>query len=95
MASFRDVGYILPIAIQMMLYLSPVAYDIAAVPSRYRTLYGINPLSAPIEGLRESILGVGHVQFTSVVSSIVSAIALLLLGAIYFRRHEQRFADVI
>ena len=95
MAVFRDVGYILPIALQALLYLSPVAYQLSAVPGHYRSLYELNPFTAPIEGLRKAILGVGHVPAESVVSSLVCAVVLLVCGAIYFRRHEQRFADVI
>src|ERR1019366_1755825 len=56
MVRYRDVQYVLPVAVQLLLYASPVAYAAARVPERWHTLYYLNPLVAAIEGLRWALL---------------------------------------
>jgi len=55
--SYRDVQYILPVFMQILLYASQVAYIVSAVPGELRLFYYLNPLTAPLEALRASILG--------------------------------------
>ena len=55
--SYRDIQYILPVFTQILLYASPVAYSVSAVPANLRVFYYVNPLTAPLEALRASILG--------------------------------------
>ena len=42
---YRDVNPVVQIALQLWLYLTPVAYPLAAVPARFRLLFVLNPLS--------------------------------------------------
>ena len=93
--SYRDVNYILPIFVQMLLYVSPVAYSLEAVPAKFRDVYALNPLVAPLQGLRHALLGYGDIPASSVLSSVVFASLFLFAGATYFSHQEQRFADVI
>ena len=57
MVSYRDVQYILPVFLNILLYASPVAYGVAAVPARWRWVYLLNPLTPPLEALRAGLLG--------------------------------------
>ncbi len=55
---YRDVGYIVPFLIQLLLFASPVIYSSTFIPARFQTAYGlINPMSGIIEGFRWAILG--------------------------------------
>lgn len=93
--SYRDVNYILPVFVQMLLYASPVAYGVGAVDESLRVFFNLNPLTPIIEGFRESILGVGHVTPAGFAYAAGVAVGLFLIGALMFRRMERRFADVI
>ncbi len=95
MVSYRDVGYILPVAMNILLYASPVAYSLAAVPARLRWVYLLNPLTAPLEAMRNGLLGlpVGDGRLLA-VSALVSC-AVLVAGLYAFKRMERSFADVI
>ena len=53
---YRDVNPVVQIALQLWLYLTPVAYPLSAVPARYRPLFVLNPLSAIVEGFRSSLV---------------------------------------
>ena len=93
--AYRDVAYVIPVAMQALLFLSPVGYDTTAVPERFRSLYELNPLVAPIQGVRSALLGLPGPSLISVTSSALCAAVLLVLASVYFTRHERRFADVI
>ncbi len=93
--SYRDVQYILPVAVQMLLYASPVAYGVSAVPERLLVFYHLNPLSGILEGFRCSMLGTGTLTPGPVIYSAVAAAVCLVAGAYGFKRMERIFSDVI
>lgn len=92
---YRDVQYLLPVGIQLALYASPVAYSSSAVPERWQALYWANPLAAPIELLRWSLLATPAPTWNSLWYSSGVALASILLGAGIFRGIERSFADEI
>src|SRR5204863_8957427 len=53
---YRDINPVVQIALQLWLYLTPVAYPLAAVPPRFKWLFVLNPLSAIVEGLRAALV---------------------------------------
>jgi lipopolysaccharide transport system permease protein len=93
--SYRDVQYILPVFVQILLYASPVAYAVSAVPANLRVFYYVNPLTAPLEGLRGAILGGAMPGWQGAAWSVGAAVGLMGVGLMSFKRMERRFADVI
>src|SRR4029077_20949126 len=53
---YRDVSPVVQIALQLWLYVTPVAYPLSKVPARWRPLIASNPLSGIIEGFRSAIV---------------------------------------
>ena len=49
-AKYRDVGYAIPFIIQLLLFLSPVAYPASEVAENLAPLYYLNPVVGVIEG---------------------------------------------
>jgi lipopolysaccharide transport system permease protein len=92
---YRDIRYAVPFVMQIWLYVSPIAYSSDQVPARFRTLYGVNPLSGVIDGFRWSLLGTGHLELRRLAVSTAVTLVLLFAGAAYFSRTERTFADVI
>jgi lipopolysaccharide transport system permease protein len=96
MVSYRDVQYVLPVAIQMGMYASPAAYSVLAVPEKYRMLYYLNPLAGLLDVFRWSVLGVTHVpEWWAVGYAAGVSVLVLVLGAVLFKKMERKFADVI
>lgn len=97
--SYRDVAYILPVFLQILMYASPIAYGLSyaldRLPARFRTLYLLNPLAAPLEGFRACLLGVPWPSVGSFVYSGLLAVAIAFVGAYSFKKMERKFADVI
>jgi len=93
--SYRDIQYILPVFTQILLYASPVAYSVSAVPEHLRWVYLLNPLTPPLEALRASLLGTPFPEPRSLLISALLAIFMLAGGLYSFKRMERKFADVI
>lgn len=92
---YRDIGLLTPVATQMLLYISPVAYAFSTVPDKYQDLYALNPLTGMLEGMRWSILGGDGLSQTALVTAVAGPVIALALGMFVFRRQERSFADVI
>jgi len=91
---YRDVRYVVPFVVQLWMFATPVAYPASLVPSRWRAVYGLNPMAGVIEGFRWALAGGPAPGVITVVSAAV-VVVLIAGGAIYFRRLEGTFADVI
>lgn len=93
---FRDVRYIVPFLTQLWLFLTPIAYPSSLLGEPWRTVYGLNPMAGVVEGFRWALLGTGEPPpGPMLAASALAALALLASGALWFRRTERTFADVI
>jgi lipopolysaccharide transport system permease protein len=91
---YRDVRYVVPFVVQLWMFATPVAYPASLVPGRWRAAYGLNPMAGVIEGFRWALAGGPAPGPITLVSAAV-VVAMIVAGAIYFRRLEGTFADVI
>lgn len=91
---YRDFQYTVPFLIQLWLFASPVVYPSSLLPEPYRALFGLNPMAGVIEGFRWALLGTAPPSYLIAISALM-VVALLISGALYFRRMEKTFADVV
>jgi lipopolysaccharide transport system permease protein len=94
-AKYRDVRYVLPFFIQILMYVTPVIYPVSIVPAKFQWLLYLNPMSGLISAARTSLLGLGPVNWVSLGISAAISVFLLLCGVAYFRKTERFFADVL
>jgi lipopolysaccharide transport system permease protein len=92
---FRDVRYALPFIAQFWLFATPIAYPSSLLQEPWRTVYGLNPMVGVVEGVRWALLGTSTPPGPMIAVSAVTASALLVGGAYYFRRMERAFADIV
>jgi lipopolysaccharide transport system permease protein len=93
---YRDFKYIVPVIIQMGLYISPVGYSSIVVPEKYQFIYSLNPMVGVIEGFRWSILGQHNsLNLYGLILSAILGILIFIFGIAYFRKVEKRFVDYI
>lgn len=93
---YRDVRHVLPFALQLGLYVSPVAFASTLVPQRWRLAYALNPMVGVIDGFRWALFGgPNHVDVSSITAATILSIAILISGLFYFRKTERIFADII
>jgi len=92
---FRDVQYVVPFLIQLLLYASPVAYGITAVPASMRRFYLLNPIAPLLDGLRSALLGRGDVHWLAIGGSALVGLVLFAAGTLFFLHQDRQYADVI
>ena len=92
---YRDVRHTVPFLVQCWLFATPIAYPSSLLPQPWRTIYAINPMVGVVEGFRWALLGTATTPGPMIAASSVAALALLIVAALYFRRLERSFADVI
>jgi lipopolysaccharide transport system permease protein len=92
---YRDVRYVVPFAIQLWLFATPIAYSSTLIDEPWRTLYAINPMVGVVEGFRWATLGTADAPFGPMAVSAAAAVVLLVAGLAYFDRVERRFADFV
>lgn len=92
---YRDVGQITPVLVQVLLYLSPVAYAVTEVPERYRRWYRLNPLAPLMEQFRWSLFGTPTAPGRYVLYALAMSLGVFALGAVRLVKAERLFADVV
>jgi len=92
---YRDVRFIVPFITQFWLFVTPIAYPSSLLPEPWHTLYGLNPMVGVVEGFRWALLGTKTAPGPIIAVSSAAAIVILITGALYFRRMEKTFADIV
>jgi lipopolysaccharide transport system permease protein len=92
---FRDVKYIIPFLLQIWLFASPVVYSARSLGQPWKFIYALNPMVGVIDGFRWSILDVGHAFGLVTLLSVISALVMLFIGALFLQAVDQSMADVI
>lgn len=91
---FRDVGYALGFALQLLFFLTPVVYPVTVLGDGWQTLVAINPVTGLVAAARWMILGTA-LDLETVAVSACSVVVLTATGLVFFRRSERQFADRI
>jgi len=90
----RDLRHVLPIALQLGLFVTPVAYGMSVVDPSLRVLYSaLNPLAPVIDGYRRTVLLGLPPDWHLLVPGAVTSVVVLALGYLMFKRLEPGFAD--
>jgi len=92
---FRDVRYAVPFLTQLWLFATPIAYPSSLLHEPWRTVYAINPMVGAVEAFRWSVLDRSAAPVAQLAVSSAVAVTVLVTGALYFRRMERTFADIV
>lgn len=92
---YRDIKFILPFFIQLLMFTAPVIYPPNIVSEKYRWLLYLNPMTGLINAHRASLLGYKEVNFTTLGFSIIISLFIFVTGIIFLKNTEKGFADLI
>ncbi|MCP5415039.1 MAG: ABC transporter permease [Chromatiaceae bacterium] len=90
----KDMTQIVPLVVQMTLFLSPVFYPVSAVPAWLQPLYRYNPIGSVIEAGRTAILG-SPIPWAAWLTALGVGAVICALGYLFFQRSRDEFADVL
>jgi len=92
---YRDVKFVLPFLIQMLLFLSPVIYPVSIVGENTQWLLYLNPMTGLISAHRACLLGHSSVDFVGLSISLLLTVVIFVSGVFYLKHTEKYFADLI
>lgn len=95
---YRDVRYVVPLAIQLWFYATPIIYPITLVEEnlpQLRTLYALNPMVGIVESYRDVVLEGVPPNFADLGLAAVMSIVLFVVAYYIFKRLEVLFNDLI
>ncbi len=91
---YRDVRYILPYFMQILIFVTPVIYP-TSIAGKYEWILKINPMAGVIENTRAALLGTTPIDWQSLLISASISAVLFVIGIIFFKKTERYFADVV
>jgi lipopolysaccharide transport system permease protein len=92
---YRDVKYVVPFLAQFWMFATPVVYSSTSVPAKWRLVFSLNPMTSVVEGFRWALLGTAGASGSMMMISAAAVLVVLFGGAVYFRRLERSFADIV
>jgi lipopolysaccharide transport system permease protein len=91
---YRDLRFVIPFGISLLMYLSPVIFRIDKISRPLQFVAALNPMYGVINGFRASILG-DPWDLPTLLVSLVMSIGLLLFGMFFFRKTERLITDIV
>ncbi|MGH9836696.1 MAG: ABC transporter permease [Blastocatellia bacterium] len=93
---YRDVRHMLPLAIQIWMFVTPILYPASVVPERWRAWYfALNPMAVIIDGYRRAVIQGAPPELKYLALAAVVSCLLLWVGYKYFKHLEREFADIV
>lgn len=91
---YRDVRYVLPYFIQIMLFLTPVIYP-TSMAGKYSWILALNPMTGVIKAARAALFGNAPINWELLGISFIAVFILLIIGIVFFKKTERYFADIV
>jgi len=91
---YRDTGTLLPVALQLWMFTSPIIYSANVVPEKWRAIYLLNPLAGIINAMHASLFNLKF-DWTSIGFSAIVTLLLLFYSIYSFQIADDSFADVV
>lgn len=92
---YRDIQYILTLALTLWFYVTPIAYPTEVIPDKFKLIFSLNPMAVIVNAYREVIIGQGHPNINSLVIALISSILIFVFSFFIFKKLEKSFADYV
>jgi lipopolysaccharide transport system permease protein len=91
----RDIGHSVGLAVQVLLFTTPVFFPVEAVPASFQGLIWANPLTWVVEDFRRTVLWGQPPDWTSLLWRVPLSLVVTIAGYVWFMRSKRGFADVM
>ena len=92
---YRDVQQIVPVAVLLGFFITPIVYPITLIPAVAKPFYSLNPVVGVLEAYRWVLFSGYHFPGLVLIVPLIAGPLLVIGGLLYFERMETSFADVI
>lgn len=91
----RDVGQFIGIMVQVLMFMTPIFYPASALPEKFQKIMFFNPLTPPIEMVREVMYWGDPPNILIWLGGVMVSLLTSLLGFAWFQKTRKGFADVL
>lgn len=92
-AKYRDFAHVSGLLIQLCMYATPIIYPLSRVPGELQWAAKLNPMTFVVEAFRAGLLGTGYVTLRMALPSVLSSIALFVIGWLVFNQVQMNAID--
>lgn len=92
---YKDLVFFVTFGIQLFMFITPVIYPSSILPSNFKFIFELNPLTGIFECFRYGFFGAGAFQPIMLVYSAISALGIFMLGTIIYNKVEKDFMDTV
>jgi lipopolysaccharide transport system permease protein len=92
---YRDLSNLVPFAVSILMYATPVIYPSSIIPSQYKWIIQINPLTPLIESFRFIFLGSDQISWWQLLYCLIFTTILFVIGLVLFNKTEKTFMDTV
>lgn len=99
-ARYRDVNYLVQVALNLLFYATPIIYPITLVEKYYdhhpwARLYELNPVTQMVELMRDILYATVPPSPVRLAYAAVVCVGVLLLGWRFFQRRSRDLSEVL
>lgn len=87
---FRDIPHLLGLIVQVLFWLTPIAYQKASLPSIFNKLIALNPFTYYISSIQSLFLG-ENVPLSSYLIMVIVSFALYTIGIFVSNRQTSKY----
>jgi len=91
----RDVGHVVGVGLQILVFVTPIFYPLEAIPEPVRSFISWNPLTPAVENLRRVVLWGQQPDWAAWGISLVVGSIVMIGGLWWFTVTRPAFADVV
>ena len=91
----RDVGPLVGILVMVMMFMTPIFYQIGNINPALRPYLYASPLTVPVEAARDVMFWGRMPDFPALATSTAACALVAWLGFVFFQKTRRGFADVI
>jgi lipopolysaccharide transport system permease protein len=91
----RDIGQVVPVLLQFLVWLTPIVYVTSFVPAPYRVWLAVNPLYAVVTGYQAVLVFGRAPEWPAVAAVALVAVVLMALALFMFRRASIELVDAL
>ena len=92
---YKDLVFLVTFGIQLFMFLTPVIYPSSILPSNFKFIFELNPLTGIFECFRFGFLGAGAFRPFMLLYSSLSAVVIFLIGTLIYNKVEKDFMDTV
>lgn len=92
---YRDIRFVVPLGLQIYLYLTPLIYPLSVIPEKLLPFYMLNPMAGLIHAYRAILI---HGQWPEpfyLGSAFLISLLLFIAAYTFFAKAARSFADII